>query len=171
MLVECTTRQAADLLHISPETLRRWERNQQIPFYSHRTPGGHRRYNRQEVLDYLKIQRAKKQNEVSFEEGSLRNFSSGSCSDNLNDSSFSDLEQVKPSNSHSVIVGSLDSDIRYAAKLKMLRALRDGQKVIALETKSELTELPQSNEGQYISIARDSAHNINIMDFSTAAQS
>jgi excisionase family DNA binding protein len=46
-----TTSDIADLLHVSPETVRLYARQRRIPFET--TPGGHRRYLRDAVLDAL----------------------------------------------------------------------------------------------------------------------
>jgi excisionase family DNA binding protein len=46
-----TTSDVADLLHVSPETVRLYARQERIPFET--TPGGHRRYRRDAVLDAL----------------------------------------------------------------------------------------------------------------------
>lgn len=44
---ELTTTQAADILHVHPETLRRWEADNLVQVQ--RTNGGHRRYQRQQI--------------------------------------------------------------------------------------------------------------------------
>lgn len=42
-------KEAAQILSVDPETLRRWEEKGTLPFDVHKTPGGHRRYPRSRV--------------------------------------------------------------------------------------------------------------------------
>jgi excisionase family DNA binding protein len=52
---ELTSRQAADLLGLTHQTLRRWADSGRIPH--HRTPGGHRRFARSDLIA-LRAERA-----------------------------------------------------------------------------------------------------------------
>ena len=45
--------EAAELLNVSPVTLRQWSQKGRIPFQI--TPGGHRRYKRSELYSFAKI--------------------------------------------------------------------------------------------------------------------
>ncbi len=49
-----TAKAAAHLLHVSPETLRRWEIKGQLPFNVAKTVGGHRRYDQDQIKLFAK---------------------------------------------------------------------------------------------------------------------
>src|SRR5215210_6588838 len=49
--------QAASLLHVSPETLRRWDDEGALPFQAAKTPGGHRRWKRSDIERYARRER------------------------------------------------------------------------------------------------------------------
>lgn len=44
--------EASKFLNVSKSSLRRWEKEGKIK--SHKTPGGHRRYNKKELLEIVK---------------------------------------------------------------------------------------------------------------------
>lgn len=73
-----TTSGVADLLHVSPETVRLYARQGRVPFES--TPGGHRRYQRDLVLDALGREGSRA---VSVDPSSLATISAGATQVNF----------------------------------------------------------------------------------------
>lgn len=59
-----TPAEAAKLLHVSPITIRYWAKEGLLPFFS--TPGGHRRFNSEDVMNLLNSHSVKKEPRVSF---------------------------------------------------------------------------------------------------------
>jgi excisionase family DNA binding protein len=59
-----TPAEAAKILHVSPITIRYWAKEGLLPFFS--TPGGHRRFNREDVINLLNSHSAKKELGVGF---------------------------------------------------------------------------------------------------------
>lgn len=59
-----TPSEAAELLHVAPTTIRHWAQNGRLPFIT--TPGGHRRFTRENVLSLMSSSKANVSHEFSI---------------------------------------------------------------------------------------------------------
>lgn len=64
MLELLTPSEAAQLLHVAPTTIRHWSKIGKLPFI--KTPGGHRRYNKEDLLALLSSAPTKAQEDFSI---------------------------------------------------------------------------------------------------------